>query len=280
MKTALSTVIYKQAHPYLQDLLTSVDNQSDKDFDLLIINDNYTKEELEEVETQIQSTVHGINVHIEDISDMKLSIAGTRIEMLKIAKNLGYESLVLVDADDTIAPSRIASYKQAFELDKDKVFFYNKFVTEKGEDVFKTLPNTVENIKDISQANFLGLSNTGIRITSLSEEFLDSLKEGAVAVFDWYLFSRIILDIGKGACVENADTIYRIYEDNTAGTTRDLSKEYAVKDTHYSNLAKRYDYFKYLESKLSEVDKTTLKLSNNHQGYWWSDIQMEDQYEI
>lgn len=280
MKTALSTVIYKQAYPYLQDLLTSVDNQSDKDFDLLIINDNYTKEELEEVETQIRNTVHGINIHIEDISEKKLSIAGTRIEMLRIAKKLGYEGIVLVDADDTIAPSRMASYKQAFELDKDKVFFYNKFVTEKGEDVFKSLPKTVTSIKAVAQCNFLGLSNTGIRLSSLTDAFLDSLNEGAVAVFDWYLFSRIILDIGSGACVENADTIYRIYEDNTAGTTRDLSKEYAVKATHYSNLAKRYDYFKNLQAKLSEMDKTTLKLSNNHQGYWWSDIQMEDQYEI
>ena len=276
MKTALSTVIYKQAHPYLQDLLTSVDNQSDKDFDLLIINDNYTKEELEKVETQIQSTVHGINVHIEDLSERKLSIAGTRIEMLKTAKRLGYESLVLVDADDTISPTRMESFIKSFELDKDRVFFYNKFVTETGEDVFKTLPVTVEEIKPIAQANFLGLSNTGIRISCLSDDFLDSLNEGAVAVFDWYLFSRIIMDIGTGAYVDNASTIYRIYNDNTAGTTRDLNKEYDVKTTHYNNLAKRYDYFKQLSAKLSKIDKSTLTLSNNHQGYWWSDISMED----
>lgn len=276
MKTALSTVIYKQAHPYLQDLLTSVDNQSDKDFDLLIINDNYTKDELEEVEKQIQNTVHGINVHIEDLSERKLSIAGTRIEMLKTAKRLGYESLVLVDADDTISSTRMESFIKSFELDKDRVFFYNKFVTETGEDVFKTLPFTVEDIKPIAQANFLGLSNTGIRISRLSDDFLDSLNEGAVAVFDWYLFSRIIMDIGTGAYVDNASTIYRIYNDNTAGTTRDLNKEYDVKTTHYNNLAKRYDYFKQLSAKLSKIDKSTLTLSNNHQGYWWSDISMED----
>ena len=276
MKTALSTVIYKQAHPYLQDLLTSVDNQSDKDFDLLIINDNYTKDELEEVEKQIQNTVHGINVHIEDLSERKLSIAGTRIEMLKTAKRLGYESLVLVDADDTISPTRMESFIKSFELDKDRVFFYNKFVTETGEDVFKTLPVTVEDIKPIAQANFLGLSNTGIRISCLGDDFLDSLNEGAVAVFDWYLFSRIIMDIGTGAYVDNASTIYRIYDDNTAGTTRDLNKEYDVKITHYNNLAKRYDYFKQLSAKLSKIDKSTLTLSNNHQGYWWSDISMED----
>lgn len=276
MKTALSTVIYKQAHLYLQALLESVDNQSDKDFDLLIINDNYTKEELEEVEKQIQNTVHGINIHIEDISDKQLSIAGTRIEMLKTAKRLGYESLVLVDADDTISSTRMESFIKSFELDKDRVFFYNKFVTETGEDVFKTLPEAVEDIKPIAQANFLGLSNTGIRISCLSDDFLDSLNEGAIAVFDWYLFSRIIMDIGTGAYVDNAATIYRIYDDNTAGTTRDLNKEYDVKTTHYNNLAKRYDYFKQLSAKLSKIDKSTLTLSNNHQGYWWSDISMED----
>ena len=57
---------------------------------------------------------------------------------------------------------------------------------------------------------------------------------------------------------------------------RDLNKEYDVKTTHYNNLAKRYDYFKQLSAKLSKIDKSTLTLSNNHQGYWWSDISMED----
>ena len=200
--------------------------------------------------------------------------------MLKTAKSLGYDNIVLVDADDTISPTRMESFIKSFELDKDRVFFYNKFVTETGKDVFKTLPDAVEDIKPIAQANFLGLSNTGIRLTSLNADFLDSLNEGAVAVFDWYLFSRIIMDIGTGAYVDNASTIYRIYDDNTAGTTRDLNKEYDVKTTHYNNLARRYDYFKQLSAKLSKIDKSTLTLSNNHQGYWWSDIQMEDHYEI
>ena len=280
MKTALSTVIYTGAHPYLQALLKSVNNQTNKDFDLLIINDNYSKEELETVKTEINKNINGINIHIEDISDKHLSIAGTRIEMLKTAKSLGYDNIVLVDADDTISPTRMESFIKSFELDKDRVFFYNKFVTETGKDVFKTLPDAVEDIKPIAQANFLGLSNTGIRLTSLNADFLDSLNEGAVAVFDWYLFSRIIMDIGTGAYVDDAATIYRIYDDNTAGTTRDLNKEYDVKTTHYNNLARRYDYFKQLSAKLSKIDKSTLTLSNNHQGYWWSDIQMEDHYEI
>lgn len=280
MKTALSTVIYKQAHPYLQDLLTSVDNQSDKDFDLLIINDNYTKEELEEVETQIQNTVHGINIHIEDLSERKLSIAGTRIEMLRTAKHLGYDLAVLVDADDTISPDRVAQYKKACQLDKESVFFYNKLVTEDGTAVFNLLPDITDNHKALAQGNFLGLSTTGIRVDKLSDAFLDSLYEGDCPVFDWYLFTRILADVGYGRLVNTAATIYRIYDDNIAGVGRDLKKEYDIKQTHYSNLAKRYDYYKYLLDKLNELDLTTLKLSDTHQGYWWSDIQMEDSYEI
>ena len=81
-------------------------------------------------------------------------------------------------------------------------------------------------------------------------------------------------------------------QSKTYGSTRDYkkyltekydclrSKEYDVKRTHYENLAKRYDYFKHLSTKLSELNKASLTLSNNHQGYWWSDIQMEDSYEI
>ena len=269
MKACFATVIYTQAKPYLQELLDSVDNQTDKDTDLLIINDNYSKSELAELKLPDYAVV-------VDCHEKKLSIVQTRIEMLKQAKQLGYDLAILIDADDACSPTRAQEYKKAYELDKTKVFFYNEFVTEAGEKVFKTLPESVTDIKQISQQNFLGLSNTGINLNALSEEFLDSLKECTSPVFDWYLFTRILLDVGNGSLVKNAATIYRIYENNTAGTSRDLKKEYDVKQKHYSILSDRYDYFKELANKLQDVDEDNLKLSINHQGYWWSDIQMEE----
>jgi glycosyltransferase involved in cell wall biosynthesis len=269
MRICLTTVIYKQAQPYLQDLLDSVDNQSDKDFDLLIINDNYTAEELKQLPLP-ENTV------LVDLSSKHPSIVETRIEMLKAAKKSGYDLAVLIDADDMASVNRIEAYKKAAELDKTSVFFYNKFVTDKGENVFKTLPKSVTDIRQISQQNFLGLSNTGIRLEVLSEEFLDSLQECLSPVFDWYLFSRLIMDVGSGVYVDNAATIYRIYENNTAGTNRDLQKELDVKRKHYSILSERYAYFKKLANKLQAVNEDNLKLSINHQGYWWSDIQMEE----
>ena len=122
MKTCLATVIYKQAQPYLQDLLDSVDNQSDKDFDLLIINDNYTLEELAQLPLPE-------NAVVVDLSSQHPSIVETRIEMLKAAKKSGYDLAVLIDADDMASKGRIEAYKKAAELDKTCVFFYNKFVT-------------------------------------------------------------------------------------------------------------------------------------------------------
>lgn len=273
MKTCFATVIYKQAKPYIKPLVDSLQAQSDNDFDLLVINDNFSRDELSELELPA-------NTKLIDCDPKHLSIVQTRIEMLRQAKALGYELVILGDADDIISANRIEQYKRTCEIDKTSVFFYNKFVTESGEDVFKVLPEAVTDIKQISQQNYLGLSNTGIRLSKISEDFIESLSECNSPVFDWYLFTRILLDIGTGSLVEQASTIYRIYEGNTAGCTRDLEKELDIKKKHYAILSVRYDYFKYLANMLQAVDDGSLKLSINHQGYWWSDIKMEEHYEI
>ena len=269
MKTCFGSVIYKQAREYFQPLVDSLEAQTDKDFDFLVINDNYSKSELAELSFP-ENTV------LIDCELQHLSIVQTRIEMIKQAKALGYELIILGDADDTISTNRVEEYKKAAELDKTNVFFYNKFVTDKGENVFKTLPKAVTEIKQISQQNFLGLSNTGLRLEALSYEFIDGLQECTSFVFDWYLFTRILLEIGKGCQVEDTATIYRIYEDNVAGCSRDLQKEYDVKLKHYQLLSQRFDYFKRLANMLQAINKDSLELSINHQGYWWSDIQMEE----
>lgn len=277
MRTAFATVIYKQAKPFLKDFIDSVYSQTDTDFELLLINDNYEKEELGDISDLLKSGP--IDYQIIDLREKHLSIAGTRIEMLKHAKDLGYDLLVLGDADDTFSTDRVLRCKNAYKTHQDAVFFYNKLITDKGYDVFD-IPDKVTNIKDISQSNFLGMSTSAIRMSALSMDFIDSLKEGDSPVFDWYLFSRLVLDIGQGVAVKEAATIYRIYDNNMVGVTRDVKKEYEVKKTHYNNLAKRYDYFRYLLEQLKNTDIDNIKENDNYQGYWWSDIKMEDSYEI
>ncbi|MDC7278864.1 glycosyltransferase [Butyrivibrio fibrisolvens] len=276
MKTAFATVIYKQAREYLDDFLKSVDEQTDKDFDLLLVNDNYNSNELEEIQTILESLT--INYKILDISQQKLSIAGTRIEMLGCAKDLGYDLVILGDADDTFSVDRVAKYKKTFEENKDAAFFYNKLIFDNGKDVFKVMPKRIDSIKAISQCNFVGLTSSAINMNSeiITQEFIDSLKESDSPVFDWYLFSRIVLAGGTGIYVEDAASIYRISDNNMVGVSRDVKKEYDVKKVHYSNLAKKDKYFEGLLEKLERLDINRLGENPNHQGYWWSDIQMEE----
>ncbi len=283
MKTCFATVIYKQAKPYFKDLLASLASQTDKDFDLLLLNDNYSQADL--IEMGILSEAGSVNdvlssvdgaTRLVDCSSKKLSIAQNRIELLRSAKDAGYELAIIGDADDTFAAERVEKLKAAAKIDKESVFFYNKLIKENGDEVFKTLPECVDDINLIAQENFLGMSTTAIRVDKLSDAFLESLSEGDCNVFDWYLFSRIVLDIGPGKYVPEGATIYRIYDDNEVGVTRDLKQEKRVKLTHYANLAKRYPQFKKYYEEMERVDVSKVQHSKDHQGYWWSDIRIFD----
>ncbi|SFN77535.1 Glycosyl transferase family 2 [Pseudobutyrivibrio sp. UC1225] len=276
MRTAFATVIYKQAREYLEDFLKSLDVQTDKDFDLLLVNDNYSDLELDEIQKILDSMT--ISYRILDISQQRLSIAGTRIEMLGCAKDLGYDLVILGDADDTFSIDRVEKFKNAYKKNRNATFFYNKLVFDNGKDVFNTIPKQIDNIKNISQCNFVGLTSSAINLNSdiITQEFIDSLKESDSPVFDWYLFSRIVLEKGVGVYVEDATSIYRISDNNMVGVSRDVKKEYDVKIVHYSNLAKKDKYYKKLLEKLEGLDINKLTENPNHQGYWWSDIQMEE----
>ena len=287
MKVCLGTVIYKQSREFFQDLIKSVDSQTDKAFDLLIVNDNYTMDELREIDVickygapnKVAPSIAGETVFV-DLEPKHCSIAQTRIEMIKAAKAKGYDLLIVSDADDTFAATRVAEYKKAYELDKTYAFYYNELVTDGGETVLERLPDEVADVRLISQSNFIGMSIAAINLNLIDDDFISTLSEGDCAVFDWYFYSRLLIDIGKGKLVKNAATIYRIHDNNTVGTSHNVEQEYQVKLTHYQNLAKRYPYFEYLYQKLKVLDITKIDASQSHNGYWWSNIIMEDSYEI
>ena len=227
MKAVLGTVIYKQAEVFLQDLLTSVDNQQDKDFDLLITNDNYTDEDLirlnvindQQDANQNLVQLNG-KVNFLNLRPLGCTIAQTRIEMIKKAKALGYDLLVVCDADDTFVPTRIGAFKEAYQLDKSYAFYYNGLVTEDGKTVLENMPKTVDSARLISQSNFIGMGTTAINLHMLTDDFIATLSEGDCPVFDWYFFTRLLMDIGPGKLVDNADTIYRIHDSNQVGLIR------------------------------------------------------------
>jgi hypothetical protein len=137
------------------------------------------------------------------------------------------------------------------------------------------LPPKTENVDLILECNYLGLSNCAINMKRISREFVDSLYEGRTEIFDWYLFSRILLNGGKGKRINGTATLYRLYDNNIVGipkyTKKALEKEKKIKIEHYQ-LLKKYDS-RYLEL-INKYENTDIVLkqdsaSHNKLGYWW-----------
>lgn len=272
MKTCFATVIYKQAREFFEPYIESVNQQTDQEFDLLLLNDNYSKEELSTLSIPA-------NAVVVDENGKGLSIGLLRVELLLEAKQRGYELMIIGDADDTFVSTRVESYRKAYKMDKSYAFYYNDLVTDKGKEVFDFIPGVVRDVRPISQGNFLGMSTTAINLNMLTVEFIESLKRGDCNIFDWYLYSRIIMDVGPGKFVEAAETVYRIYENNEVGVTVDVNRELNVKLAHYGRLAE-YPYFAKLKRLLETIDIDELDTTTTNHGYWWSNIYMEDHYEI
>jgi hypothetical protein len=83
---------------------------------------------------------------------------------------------------------------------------------------------TVANVDLILECNYLGFTNCAININQISREFIDSLYEGRTEIFDWYLFSRILLNGGKGKRINGTATLYRLYDNNIAGIPKHTKK--------------------------------------------------------
>ncbi len=281
MKIILGTVIYSQAAYFWPDLQRSIYGQTCQDFDTLLVNDNYPPIALMALGISWMNRAHLVDKYAD-----KLTPGLLRIELIREAKDAGADLLIVADADDTFSRTRVESYMAAYEKDSSFAFYYNDLMTEPGPDaesqqILTDMPVQINSVRDISQSNFLGMSTTAINLNALSYDFIDSLRDGDTRVFDWYLFSRILLDVGPGCYVSNAATYYRIHGNNIVGTSHDLEQELAVKLAHYKNLSKKYPYFGHLYEDLKTLNLNKADIApQGRGGRWWSSIIMEDHYEI
>ena len=267
----LGTVIYPGALLWREEFISSVNKQSYKDFEVLIINDGVEEWVLKEIQDSI---CH--KVLIESASKGTTPIENRRI-LLRKAKELGYEILVLADFDDAFSEDRINKIMKGY--DQNFAFYYHNIKYGDEKVLFKELPRTVNSISSIMQANFLGMSNTAINIDCIEYEWIESLQELATGVFDWYLFSRLVLSGGSGKLIDGNMTFYRLHDNNIAGIAQgsrsDLEQEVFVKLEHYSKLKNICEKYEILFEKYKNIDVTEWENTTNAHGYWWGFINLE-----
>src|SRR3989338_1517588 len=111
MKTAVLTVIYPKARPYLNDLLGSLQNQTDRDFTFVVVNDG-----LAGLEKKLKKTGSPFKM---------LADTGTPAHLRKIgirwACRMGFDAIIFLDADDRMDSRRVETVKKM--LSKHAVVF-------------------------------------------------------------------------------------------------------------------------------------------------------------
>lgn len=273
MKILFGTVVYKQAWKWWEQFVDSVNQQSYHNFDILVMNDGLDEEEIDCLTEKFNH-----QYFIYDITD-KLSISNIRIRLLMKAKELGYDLLILGDFDDVFSKNRVEKIVNSYN--KDIAFYYHNLKYDScDKDVFETLPEFTSDIKQILEFNYLGLSNTAINLKSFNIDFFSNLEDVKTNVFDWYLFSKILLSHKSGTRI-NTYTIYRQQENNIAGIIKkdleSIKKEIIIKKEHYKLLSKdlpEADKLLDFYQNISE-DKMLEYTNNNESGYWWSNLKTD-----
>lgn len=277
MNTAIGSVVYSQGIEYIGDFLESLKKQSVQDFSIILLNDDI---EGNIFEKNYSSYLTYFGSRIQVISTQKICPQPyeLRVELLEIAKKLDIDLLVLCDCDDICAKTRIEENQKTY--DENLFFLYNEFRSFEGERIMPTMPNITNTITQIQEHNYLGLSNTALIMNRMSSKFIRSLKNGKAPIFDWYLFSRIILEGGTGKKVKGAITYYRIYQHNLAGKPqnelKELEKELEVKKRHYELLKKYDSTFERLIRKYDNLDLNKYITSEKVPSFWWGQLKCKD----
>lgn len=276
MKVAFGTVVYEQAWQWWSQFVDSINEQSEGAFELLIINDGIELNKIETLKKSLKPRCHIF------YAQERTNISQIRIQLLRQAKQMGYDLLILGDFDDIFSSNRV---KEILELWDPKVgFFYHNLQDEYRADVFCALPKGVFEFEQILEQNFLGLSNTAINLRVLTETFFDSLQPIKTNIFDWYLYAKILLQGKTGRLVEGVYTIYRQQENNLAGIVRDdyesICREIQVKKEHYRLLQKDTSVAAELLAKYEEIERLGVNgwntyLNKNINRYWWANLKVQ-----
>ena len=230
--TAILTVNFPGAEKYHKDYFNSLSEQSDSDFDLILINDNARMPEYP----------------LPNYSDLSISSKKSFAEIrnigLKYCLDNGYTNLIFSDIDDELGNDRIE--KSKLNLANHPVIFNDLTLINEDSEIIKRsyisgfCSEDFLAFDDILDRNVMGLTNSGINLLQVR---IPNIPDDIVAI-DWFLFSSILLQGIEAKFVRETVTYYRQDENNTVGMTNSINEKKIkfflfVKKLHYTELIKR-----------------------------------------
>ncbi len=207
-KIAFLTTVFPMNEEYLIDSFGSLDRQTYKIFDVVVVNDGY------ENFKKIREKYHDLDIIELPYSD---TIAKNREYGINYVIGHKYDILIFGDSDDYFSDNRI---EKSIELLTDydivvndlSLFDHNgiyskKYISNRIQD------HTVIDFDFIKDKNIFGLSNTSVNVNILDRIVFN---EEIVAV-DWFLYKKLLRSGNKAIFTNEMETYYRQYENNTIG---------------------------------------------------------------
>lgn len=285
-KIAVLGVIFPAVDKFLDDYLRSLESQSFKDFDLILINDGFNN--LEKFKAKY-------TLNIKELKHTA-SPAKNREFGINYIRNEGYEYLIFADSDDYFSNNRI---EKSIKLLKSNNIVVNDLTTvshdrnilESSYLSQRLINRSTINYEFITDKNIFGFSNTALRLELLTNKI--TFNKGLIAV-DWYFFSSLLKTGYNGIFTNESMTFYRTYESNTVGLSTDINiqrieKGINAKIYHYKALSNLDGKYLGLYIKLVDLKKKllnyeykkhyidTIKGLNINMPLWWEEIKLPEE---
>lgn len=207
-KVAFLTTIFPMKIEYIYDFFDSLQMQTYKDFDIIVVNDAYEKF------GEIQKKYKDLNITGLPYSNTP---AKNREYGINYCIENDYDILIFGDSDDYFKNNRV---EKSIELLKDNDIVVNDLSLFDENSIYedKYISNRIENnsivkYEYILDKNIFGLSNTAVNLKILSKLEID---KDIVAV-DWFLYKKLLKEKNKAIFTNETITYYRQYGDNTVG---------------------------------------------------------------
>lgn len=282
-RVAVLGVVFSGIEKFIDEYLASLERQTYKDFDLILINDGFAG--LDEFKAKYSLNIREIRY--------EETPAKIREFAINYIKHKGYEYIIFTDSDDFFSENRV---EKSIEL----LGYYNivvndlTAVSDKGEVLDSLyLSNRLNNRSEInfdfiSDKNIFGFSNTALRLECLREEV--GFDKDLIAV-DWYLFSKLLKNGCNAVFTNEAFTFYRLYEGNVVGLSSDIDKAKVEKGIngkllHYKSFSKidnkfrpLYKGFEQLKKDMADKEYSKeyiekIKGLNIHKPLWWEQVKL------
>lgn len=280
MKVAFFSVVFPGAEPYLNDFFKSLEKQSYKEFALVVVNDGLT-------------CFSDYMKEYKDLSiiEIKFSDSPAKIREygLKYLGEQGYHYVVFGDSDDYFPENRV-KIALDYLVDYDIMVNDLTIVDNKKnilDDRYLSTRLTNKQVIDgscILDKNFMGLSNTAVRVEILRDLTIPS----ELIAVDWYMYTVLLQRGRRAVFTDDTITYYRQHDNNLVGMNKFddemLLRGLDVKMRHYTALSsigedfmQRAKYYTELKRKINTRRALTdyreyLRSNKKEHSLWWENI--------